>query len=63
MSGQPIKLPFPEMPWYKALNDKLEGAEWLVNALLAGIAILCVVMLLRGDRLSRTAFLVYLVSP
>jgi hypothetical protein len=50
-------------PWYKALNAKLEGKEWLVNALLLSIILISIVLLLRGDRLSRTAWLVYLVSP
>ncbi len=58
-----VHLPLPNMPWYKALNDKLEGSEWLVNALLIGIIVLCIVILVKGDRVSRTAWLVYLVSP
>jgi hypothetical protein len=56
-----MKLPVP--PWYKPINQKLEGIEWLVNALLITIAILCIVAVVRGDRLQKTAFLVYLVSP
>ena len=54
---------FPVPPWYKPLNQKLERLEWLVNALLIIIIVLCVVALVRGDRLQKTAFLVYLVSP
>jgi hypothetical protein len=54
---------FPVPPWYKPLNDKLGEVEWLVNALLIIIIVLCVIALVRGDRLQKTAFLVYLVSP
>jgi hypothetical protein len=54
---------FPIPPWYKPLNEKLKGAEWLVNATLVVIIALCIILLLRGDRLTKTAFLVYLVSP
>jgi hypothetical protein len=53
----------PKPPWYGAIDKKLKGAEWLVNALLIGIILISIVLLLRGDRLTRTAWLVYLVSP
>lgn len=53
----------PKMPWYKALNSKLEGVEWLVNALLIGIIVVSVILIFRGDKLAKTAWLVYLVSP
>jgi hypothetical protein len=56
-----MKLPIP--PWYKPLNQKLEGVEWLVNASLLVIIAICIFLLVRGDRLAKTAFLVYLVSP
>lgn len=58
-----MKLPLPSMPWYKALNKKLEGSEWLINAGLLVIVVISLVLILRGDRLSRAAWLVYLVSP
>lgn len=54
---------FPQMPWYKAINDKLEGHEWLINAGLFAIVVISLVLIARGDRLSRAAWLVYLVSP
>ena len=53
----------PKPPWYGAVNKKLEGLEWLVDALLIAIIVISLILLLRGDRLSKTAFLVYLVSP
>ena len=53
----------PKPPWYKAIDKKLEGAEWLVNALLIGIIVVSVILLVRGDRVTKTAWLVYLVSP
>lgn len=53
----------PQMPWYKAINDKLEGHEWLINVGLLIIITISLVLILRGDRLSRAAWLVYLVSP
>lgn len=56
-----MKLPVP--PWYKPLNEKLERVEWLVDVTLIIIIVLCIVALLRGDRLQKTAFLVYLISP
>jgi hypothetical protein len=53
----------PTMPWYSAINKKLEGVEWLVNALLIGIIVVSIVMLVRGDRVAKTAWFVYLISP
>lgn len=50
-------------PWYKWANSKLEGSEWLINVLLIFIVAITLFLLLRGDRLSRTAWLIYLVSP
>lgn len=58
-----MSLPLPKMPWYKAINDKLEGHEWWINALLLAIVAISIVLIVRGDRLSRAAWLVYLVSP
>ena len=53
----------PKMPWYKAINDKLEGHEWWINALLIAIIAISILLIARGDKLSRAAWLVYLVSP
>lgn len=53
----------PKMPWYSAVNKKLKGVEWLVNALLIAIIVISVVLLVRGDRLTKTAWFVYLISP
>lgn len=50
-------------PWYAAVNKRLEGTEWLVNTGLIIIIAISLVLIFRGDRLSRTAWLVYLVSP
>ncbi len=58
-----MNLPLPKMPWYKALNDKLEGHEWLISALILSIIAISVLVLLRGDRVAKTAWLVYLISP
>ena len=58
-----MKLPLPTMPWYKAINDKLEGAQWLINVGLVIIIAISVMLILRGDRVSRAAWLVYLISP
>lgn len=58
-----MNIPKWRPPWYKALNQKLEGAEWLVNALLIGIIVVSVILILRGDKLAKSAWLVYLVSP
>jgi hypothetical protein len=56
-----MKLPVP--PWYKPINDKLAGVEWLVDAILIITIFLCIIALVKGDRLTKTAFVVYLVSP
>lgn len=58
-----MNLPLPKMPWYKAINDKLEGHEWWINAMLIAIVAISILLIVRGDRLSRAAWLVYLVSP
>ena len=50
-------------PWYAYLNKKLEGSEWIVNTGLIIVIVIALVLLLRGDRLSRTAFFIYLISP
>ena len=53
----------PIMPWYKALNTKLEEHEWWINTGLVIIIAISVILIVRGDKLSRAAWLVYLVSP
>ncbi len=50
-------------PWYATINKKLEGNEWLINTGLVIIIVISLVLIARGDRLSRAAWLVYLVSP
>ena len=50
-------------PWYAYLNKKLEGAEWAINVGLLIIIVVSLLLIFRGDRLSRTAWLVYLISP
>jgi hypothetical protein len=56
-----MNIPVP--PWYKPLNEKLAGVEWLADALLIVVIVLCVILLIRGDRIAKTAFVVYLISP
>lgn len=51
------------LPWYEPLNRRLEGSEWLVNALLVLIILISVYLILNKDRVAKTAWLVYLVSP
>ncbi len=58
-----MNLPIPNMPWYKALNSRLEGSEWFVNAGIVAVITLSVFLLLRGDRITKTAWFVYLISP
>lgn len=53
----------PKPPWYGAVDKKLKEAEWLINPMLIGIIVISLLLLLRGDRVSRTAWLVYLISP
>lgn len=58
-----MNLPLPTMPWYKALNKRLEGSEWLVNAGIVAVIALSAMLLLRADRVAKTAWFVYLISP
>ena len=53
----------PKPPWYGTLERKLEGVEWLTDAILIGIICVSVYLLLKGDRVLKTAWAVYLVSP
>lgn len=53
----------PKPPWYGYLNNKLEGSEWLVDALLVGIIVVSAYLLFKGDRVLKLGWLVYLVSP
>lgn len=53
----------PSMPWYARANNLLEGHEWLINASLVALVVLTLILLARGDRVTRAAWLVYLVSP
>lgn len=56
--------PLFSMPWYKAVNNKLEGEpEWVVSAALVVIAVISFWLIFHGDRVMRTAWLVYLLSP
>lgn len=51
------------MPWYDALNAKLTPLQPLVILGLAVIVGLSVYFILKGDKVARTAFFVYLISP
>ena len=53
----------PKPPWYGALNKKLEEHEWWINTGIVIIIAISVILIVRGDKLSRAAWLVYLVSP
>jgi hypothetical protein len=53
----------PSPPWYKALNEKLVGSEGLVNAVLLMIIAVSVILFFSKDRVLKTAWLVYLISP
>ncbi len=57
-----MNLPNWRPPWYATINKKLEGSEWIVNTGLLVIVAISLVLIVRGDRLSRTAWFVYLVS-
>lgn len=53
----------PKPPWYDWTNRKLEGSEWLVNLILIGIIAISLLALVRADRVTKTAWAVYLISP
>jgi hypothetical protein len=56
-------LHIPKPPWYEPLEKRLAGSEWLVDSLLVIVIILCVLFLLKGDRIAKTTLAVYLFSP
>ena len=58
-----MKLPNWRPPWYAVINTKLEEHEWWINTGLVIIIAISVILILRGDRLSRAAWLVYLIAP
>jgi len=53
----------PSPPWYGYLNQKLGDIEWLVDALLLVIIVVCVILLFSKDRVLKTAVAVFLISP
>lgn len=53
----------PTPPWYKTLNEKLEGSKWLVDLILVGVILISVYMLLSKNHVARITWAVYLISP
>lgn len=56
-----MKLPKP--PWYNWVNKKLSSVEGLTNVVLIGIVVISIFLILKGDRVAKTAWVVYLISP
>lgn len=50
-------------PWYKKLNEMLLPVQPVVIVGLVLVVLVSVVLLVKGDKVQRTAWFVYLVSP
>jgi hypothetical protein len=53
----------PVPPWYKGFEQALSPIEGHTTAVLLAIAGITVVIALRGDAVTKLAWLVYLISP
>ena len=56
-----MKIPKP--PWYSWVDKKLESVEGLTDVVLLGIIVISVFLLIKGDRVAKTAWVVYVISP
>lgn len=56
-----MKIPKP--PWYGWVDDKLQSVEGLTDVVLLGIIAISIILLFKGDRVTKTSWIVYLVSP
>lgn len=50
-------------PWYGWVEDRLNSVEGLTNTVLILIAVIAILLVIKGDSVQKTAFAVYLVSP
>lgn len=50
-------------PWYDSANHKLEGYEWAIDWLLIGVILITVLLLIKGDRVMKSTWLVYVALP
>jgi hypothetical protein len=53
----------PELPWYPVIERALRPIEPYNALALGAIAIVCLWVAFRGDAVTKTALLVWLVSP
>jgi len=53
----------PELPWYPAIERALRPIEPYSSLVLVGVAVLCLWVAFRGDAVTKTAILVWIVSP
>lgn len=53
----------PQVPWYPAVERGLRPIERYNSVVLVGIAALALWVAFRGDAVTKTALLVWLVSP
>lgn len=56
-------MPTPELPWYPAVEKALQPIEPYSSLVLVGIAVVCLWVAFRGDAVTKTAVLVWIVSP
>lgn len=53
----------PELPWYKAVRDKLVPTEQAANMVLIALLLITLIVLIRGGPVAKAAWAIYLVSP
>lgn len=51
------------MPWYKKLNNILLPVQPIVIAGLVLVVLVSILAIMKGDKVQRTAWFIYLVSP
>jgi hypothetical protein len=53
----------PEAPWYPAFEKMLRPIEPYNSIVLVAISAICIWVAIRGDAFTKTAVLVWIVSP
>lgn len=53
----------PKPPWYNWVDKKLASVEGLVDVVLLAIIVISVILLIKGDRVAKTTWVVYVISP
>lgn len=56
-------MPAPELPWYPAMEKALRPIEPYSSLVLVGIAVIALWVAFRGDSVTKTAVMIWIVSP